>query len=390
MPSWLNKGILLLSLSAFFADSGYQMLVAGLPLFIVFALKAPVYAYGIATALAYGVGSLFSYLGGVLSDKYSKKKIAIFGNALIATLSFTGMSSNAAEAISLFSIGWWFRNFRTPARRAMQSDLSKKEHRGKAFGFLHALDILGAVTASLILIFLLSLHLGFKYIFLISSIPIAISTILLFPVKEKKVRNEKARINRVVEASRINKKVFAGIIFSTALYGFSSYSLGFPILTISQRSSEANGIWAYILMTLVSAVAGFLIGSSKANKVRLLGILGYALGGVGSLLIGVAYEEILGKEMFYVAVSLIGISLGAIETLEPTIISIVSKAKEHGRSMGALTTSRSIGLFASNILMGLLYSIGPFYSYFYASILSITAFFVLIIFGMGYKERSAR
>jgi MFS family permease len=106
MSRWLNKNILLLSLSAFFADSGYQMIIAGLPLFIVLYLHEPVYIFGIATALGYGGGALFGYLGGILADRYGRKKIAILGNSLIPILSFTGFASNAVEAISVFSTGW--------------------------------------------------------------------------------------------------------------------------------------------------------------------------------------------------------------------------------------------------------------------------------------------
>ena len=126
MHRWLTRDVLLISLSAFFADAGYQALIAGFPIFLVIYLKAPVYILGLAMALAYGIGSLFAYVGGRLADRYGRKRIAILGNLLIPILSFTGFSSTPVEATALFSSGWWARNFRTPARRAMIGDISSK------------------------------------------------------------------------------------------------------------------------------------------------------------------------------------------------------------------------------------------------------------------------
>ena len=66
--SWLTRYALLLSLSAFFADMGYQAVTAVFPLLIVLKLGQPAYVYGVLLALAYGVGSLFSLFGGKLGD----------------------------------------------------------------------------------------------------------------------------------------------------------------------------------------------------------------------------------------------------------------------------------------------------------------------------------
>jgi hypothetical protein len=46
--------------------------------------------------------------------------------------------------------------------------------------------------------------------------------------------------------------------------------------------------------------------------------------------------------------------------------------------MGALTSSRSIGLFLANIIMGFMYAIGPMYAYSLSAILALTAAFVLL------------
>ncbi|MGC8657426.1 MAG: hypothetical protein ACP5UL_06760 [Thermoplasmata archaeon] len=81
----------------------------------------------------------------------------------------------------------------------------------------------------------------------------------------------------------------------------------------------------------------------------------------------------------YIGAIILGFSLGAIETFEPTIIALVSKAKELSKNMGALTSSRSIGLFASNIIMGILYFASPAYSYIYASVIAFSASIIILV-----------
>ena len=75
---------------------------------------------------------------------------------------------------------------------------------------------------------------------------------------------------------------------------------------------------------------------------------------------------------------MMGIALGSIETLEPTIISLVKSRFQSGRGMGALTASRSIGLFFANLVLGLLYTLGPLYAYSFAALMAMLAGVVLL------------
>ena len=100
-----NRNVILISFSAFFADMGYQLVIAGLPYFLVFVLGAPVIVFGFAEALNYGVGSIFAYFGGKMADRYGYKKISVLGNAFIPILSFTGFAIVPLEAVGTFATG---------------------------------------------------------------------------------------------------------------------------------------------------------------------------------------------------------------------------------------------------------------------------------------------
>ncbi len=389
MKSFLNKNVLLISFSAFFSDMGYQTVLAVLPVLLVITMHAPVYVYGIVMGVSYGFGSLLGYIGGKLADTYGRKKIAILGNALIPILSFSGIATGFYESSVLFTGGWLSRNFRSPARRALISDEANGSDRGKVFGFLNALDVGGGVASIIVLLSLLYLKVALPLIILATAIPIAFATVLLVFVKEKKYRK---RSKAVTEAKRgtiaVNRKAYMGVIIATGLFGFSYYSLGFPILTIAQsQGSDALGFASYMLFLLAAAVFGYIIGSRKLRLIPSLSGLGYVLSAMGTLLLGLAYVYSLGVAIMYIAVVVIGMAVGTIDTLEPSLITQIKPRSERGSGMGALTASRSAGLFFGNIIMGILYYFGPFYSYIYAAIAACIAAIVLLTLGRRFGSR---
>ena len=384
MEKWfVNKNVLYLSLSAFFADAGYQAVIALFPVFLVLFLKAPVYYLGIIYALQYGIGAIFAYLGGVLADRYSKKKVAIIGNSLIPILSFLGIASSLLLSPLLFLVGWWARDSRSPARRALVTLASDEKHRKKAFGVLHALDLGGGAVGIVYLIILLYLGVAYSILFLVTIIPLVIST--LFIIKSNVKEGLKVVSNKLLSSRKkaINKETMFGVFIATSLFGFSYYSLGYPILTIAQRSNDILGVFSYLIFLLISAFAGYYLGS-RAGKLKIissLSLLGYALAGIGSLLIGIFYIFSLNIGVAYLGVLVLGFAVGAIETFEPTIISFTSTKEKSAKSFGYLSSSRSIGLFTGNLLMGILYFFSPFYSYIYAFAVSMAAALIVYIFG---------
>ena len=388
----MNRDVLLVSFSAFFADLGYQTAVAVFPVFLVLVLGAPSYEYGIASAVAYGIGSFFGYLGGVLSDRFSDKKIAILGNALIPLISLMALTTNIVYAVLLFSGGWWARNFRTPSRRTILVEASTAADRGKVFGFLRALDVGGGMISIIALVVLVLFGYALWFILLFTVVPLVVSTVLLFPTSEGK-RRENAGVAKAGPSPaphRIAGRTYRGIIIATALYGFSSYSLGFPILTIAQTSTKVAGFGSYAVFLGVSAAAGYYIGSRRWDQIKTLSVAGYLLSGVGTFFLGLGYLLGLALIWSYLAVAVLGFGLGAIETLEPTIISFVKAEGSLGEGMGALAASRSFGIFFANLIMGLLYIISPSVSYFYAAAVSVLAGFVVLYYGRGFNPGESR
>jgi MFS family permease len=380
-----------IAFSAFFADLGYQMVIAGLPLFLVVTLHAPVWIFGVATALSYGGGSLIAYFGGRLGDRVGHKQIAILGNSLIPILSFTGTVTNPFVAVGLFTSGWWARNFRTPSRRALLTEFVTHAQEARAFGLLHALDVGGGMLAAFSALALVLLHVPFRIIFLMTLLPLAASTVCLALVRAGVQHNATRAplMEKTPSLSTGHTSLYRGIIVATALYGFSSYSIGFPILTVAQSTHrEASGVLAYALFLGVSALTGLAIGWTQSASISILALLGYFASGLGAVGLAVAYGLQASAWGFYTATVVIGLALGVIETMEPALISRVTPTVRRGRGMGALTGARSLGLAIGNLSMGILYSFSPLFSYGYAALVAMAATVVLLVAGRNERAQS--
>lgn len=386
---WRTHDVWAISLSACFADLGYQAVLAGFPLFLVITLHQPVWEFGLASALSYGGGALFSYAGGRIGDGVGHRKLALIGNSLIPLLSLCALVYSPVWAIGLLTGGWWARNLRSPSRRVMLVDaVPEEKHRSSAFGFLHALDVGGGVLAGVYVLVALGAHVPFKWIFLATVIPLVVSTVSLSRARvgaRREVDDEAIR-REVVEPPPPGTRA---LLVAAALYGFTFYSVGFPVLTVAEGArggaSLVAGIGAFLVLQATSAATGYILGShlgrTPADQFARLGQLGYLGAALGAGVLALGYGAHLGLWVLMVGVAVIGFALGVVETVEPTAMSVLRSGAQAGRGMGALSSARSIGTFVGNLAMGLLYGVGASFAYAYAGILAAIAG-VIVLFAV--------
>jgi MFS family permease len=387
----LTRDASLLCFSAFFADLGYQGVAALFPLYLVFSLHAPVYVYGIVTAIAFGGGSLISYAGGLAGDRFDRKTIAIAGNAFIPLMAFTGITHDLRASAAFFILGWWARYFRTPARRALLVNVTRPEERSFAFGFLHALDIGGGMLSALLALLFLWLRTPVGTIILYALLPLVVSTALLFFVQRTDLYHAETPGPAAGTRDPQGRALLIALLVSATLYGFSFYNLGFPILTATgghaTHAAYQAGVLAFVIYLGISAVSGYVLGAGRWSAARSLWLLGYLPSALGSGLIGVSELLHLKALAFYLAVAVLGAGMGGVETFEPTLVSSIVKHGRLSHGMGFLTVSRSIGQFASNLIMGLLFSMSRSVPYFYAA---GSALLAALVFGSVASGRFPR
>lgn len=390
---WLTRDSLLLSLSAFFADLGYQGVTALYPLYVVLELHRSPLLYGLISGLGFGVGSLFALVGGKLGDKFPKKTIIIIGNLGILLLAFSGISSTLWISGLLFMGGWWFRYLRTPSRRALLVQVTAPEHRTKVFGFLHGLDIGGGLLSIIFAITLLLLHLSVGHILIFSAIPILISTLVIIPVGTSKLYPVEKVLKRTSttaeEAATQHKRqqhIFIAILAASALYGFSFYNLGFPVLSAAIISKAMiAGLATYGLYLGVSAISGWLLGSANMKGLRPLWKWGFLPSALASFIIAINALLHGGVWLFYPAVALLGLGMGAVETYEPAMAASLRNSNNISSGMGWLSMARSLGQFGSNFIMGALFVVGESYAYIFAGSAALLAAIVLAYTEIRYR-----
>ncbi len=383
-PKRLTSDALLLCFSAFFADLGYQGVAALFPLYVVFALHAPVYWYGIVTAIAFGAGSFFAYIGGLVGDRLDKKYVSIAGNTFIPLMAFCGLAHSLWLSALLFILGWWARYFRTPPRRALLVHVTPPQDRGLAFGVLHGLDIAGGMISALFALLFLALHISIGTIILYAAVPLVISTGILFFVQRTTLYPEESPLRErqsVAAGDSRDRTLLVFLLIAATLYGFSFYNLGFPILTATNGTATTAGyelgVLAYVVYLGISAVSGYVLGAGRHSPLRSLWLLGYLPSALGSGLIGLSVLLHMNELAFYLFVAVLGLGMGAVETFEPTLVSSLVGSTTLSRGMGLLSVSRSIGQFLSNLIMGILFSLSRSVPYFYAFASALLATAVL-------------
>jgi len=396
ITGWRNKNVWAISLSAFFADLGYQTILAGFPILLVIILKQPYWEYGLATAISYGGGAIFSYYGAKIGSKIGHRRLALIGNSAIPLLSLCALVANPAWAIGLLVGGWWSRNLRSPSRRVMLVEaVPVEKSRAKAFGFMHGLDVGGGAMAGLFLAIALEFHLPIKWTFLITIAPLLASTYSLSRSdvgsnpKEIAMRSAEQKTDTPAEhepeetsdhldKGHYLKSASNKLILAALLYGFTFYSTGFLVLTTAKSTnSTVGGVIAYLLVQLISALTGYLIAPRIAKNLvwqfASLGSCGYIAGSLGAVIVAVSAVEHLGFVGLDIGVAVIGFALGIVDTLEPASMSLVTDKKHIAKGFGSLAAARSMGTFSANLIMGLLYEAGVAYAYGYAAVLALAA-----------------
>lgn len=328
-------------------------------------------------------------VGGRLGDRYGKKRLAIAGNLLIPLMSVSVLFPNVVVVGSLFVLGWWARYFRTPPRRAWLVEVSDPDRRSKIFGFLHALDVGGGMIAVAYSTVLVLVGVPLQQIVLVTAVPLLVSSLALA------IANARPHVAFVVASSRAkegleqtqdheektNRFVFRWLLISATLFGFSYYALGFPIVTVAQtQGSAVLGILTFGIYLGVSAIAGYLLGSVRAKRpLRTLWMLGYLLAAASSFVIGSSYAFHYGLGLYYIGAAGLGFATGSVETFEPVLTSTLVKSSKLSSGMGWLSSSRAIGLFTSNVVMGVLFTFSQFGSYLYAAGTAVVAAAILLV-----------
>ena len=159
----VSRTVVLLGLTSMFTDISSEMVVAILPLYLVFGLGLSPVQFGFVDGLYQGVSALVRIAAGVVGDRWRRhKEVAAAGYGLSAltrlALPLVGGAWTAIGAVVMVDrIG---KGIRTAPRDAMIALSSKHDDLAAAFGVHRSLDTAGAMLGPLVAFGILALAPG--------------------------------------------------------------------------------------------------------------------------------------------------------------------------------------------------------------------------------------
>ncbi len=166
------RNVVILGVTSLLTDISSEMVTTVLPLYIVFALGASPFIFGIVDALNQGASALVRVAGGFWADRSGRhKSVAVAGYGLSAVsrvglLAAGGVPAFVSFAVLVDRIG---KGIRTGPRDAIISLSTRPEALGIAFGVHRAMDTAGAMLGPLLAFGLLALVPGgYDVVFVVS------------------------------------------------------------------------------------------------------------------------------------------------------------------------------------------------------------------------------
>jgi MFS family permease len=356
---WITRSVLGIVLATLFSDFSHEMATAVLPYYLLSLSLGPS-ALGMIEGIADFLVSLAKLAGGVAGQRLPQKKPLVLLGYLVTTAatSTLAMARGLASLVSLRTLAWAGRGFRSPLRDFLLADEVRRSHYGRAFGLERAGDMAGAVAGPLLAALLVRAGLGYPSILMWSLVPglLAVTAILAL-VRERKdwAAPEPAAAG---EPKPSIPREFWLLLAGVSLFGLGDFSRTFLIL-IAARSLGGEGRGTFFLPVLlyaghnlVSALAAYPIGrwADRRSKVRVL-IGGYVLGVAANALL--AFRS--GEVAWVVAViAMSGVYIAVEEVVEKASAAQFLPREVRSLGLGILACANALGDMASSLTVGML------------------------------------
>lgn len=367
-----RKIINIFAVASFLNDLGSDIIYPLWPLFIK-SLKANMIALGLIDGIGDAVVSLSSFFSGYLADKIKRRKIFVWLGYLFGSLSRIGYALVKFWPI-LIPLKIFDRagKIRQAPRDAIIADISNDKDRGRNFGFLRAMDNLGAVCGIIVtLLFFKSL--GFRKLFLLAAIPSLISAflIILF-IKERKKENKKE--NKFLNFSfKLFDRNYYLYLLSSSLFSLSYFSYSFLLIYANNLGYQETFIpLFYLIFTLTASLLSLPFGRLADETSRKFTLfLGYLFWIIAIL--GFIYLK--SKFLLLFLFLIYGLNKAALEPSQKALVSELSPLELRATGIGFFQMINGILTLLSSSIAGILWEIfnmkTPFYFSFFLTILAI-------------------
>ncbi|MBN2541861.1 MFS transporter [bacterium] len=385
------RNIKLLGIISMFTDVSSRMILPILPLFLV-SIGATGYAIGIIEGISDVSAALLKTLFGWISDKAGKRKPFIFIGYLF---------SNMVKPLYAFAHSWFGaftvrlsdrigNGIRKAARDAFIAESCREGKSGSAFGFVKAMDKLGATIGTLLVLIVILLYKqpNFKVIFLLAGIPGILGSFVALMLRERKcVQTKKRKISFNFKQFPPQFKIFIAISFLIALANFSYMffllrakdMLGWGTGELLSRNAVISTIILYLVYNLTymasSQIAGKLVDKFSTYTIIPLGLAVFILMNLGFT---------LGRGMIlpWILIMLYGFTQSIITVQTKTHTALLTPPELKGTAMGVYNTAEGLGNFLASPIAGIIWEtrFGAPVSFAFAGVLAIAALLLFLFF----------
>ena len=380
-----TRNIVVLGLISCFADISSEMVYPLIPLYLTAAFGATPVLVGLIEGIAESVASLLKVFSGYISDRFQHKKaLALSGYATGLVYKFALLFAGSWAGI-LFArvVDRFGKGVRTAPRDVMIAQSAEDDKMGRAYGIHKMLDMAGSATGILLAFILMSAvgeqgFAGFKAVFAISIIPVAIALLLFFFVHEKREERPMPRReyfwNNIHKLDR-NLKLYLLVTF---LFTLGNSSNTFLLLRASDVGfSDTHTILLYFIYNLTASLLAIPCGklSDRVGRKSLL-IGGYVA--FSAVYFGFAVCD---SKPFMIAIFVLyGVYTAMTAGAERAFIAEISPAELKGTMFGLQSTLAGIALLPASVIAGLLWNgIGSFAPFVFGGLLSLAAAFLLAL-----------
>ncbi|RJP32433.1 MAG: MFS transporter [Actinobacteria bacterium] len=383
-PFGLSRNVFVLGLVSFFNDLSSEMVYPLFPTFITEFLGAQAWFLGLVEGLADSVASLLNLFSGWISDHVRRRKALV-----VSGYSFSGLSRGC---LALVAAPWqaaaaWFCNrvgkgVRTAPRDALIADSCGAGERGRAFGYHRSMDhtgaLFGAASASILIT---AFSFGYKTIFAIAFIPIALGVLLLLlGVRERTLPQKEGppKAERLSLSLKPYDRRFKWLLLAVFIFTLGNSSDAFLLLRARQGGGFSlallPALWGvlHVVKAAVSIEGGALSDRLGRKKVIMVGWAVYVLAYTGfAFLVGPSWIWLLFVVYGFYYVT---------EGVQKAFVADLVPPEKRGVAYGIYNFTISITVLPASLLMGLLWdAVGPRYAFLVGAGLAVMAIAVLAL-----------
>ena len=183
MPAPLHRTVRSLGLVSLLTDASSEMVYPLLPAFLTGTLRAGPAFLGVVEGLAEAVAAALKIVSGGLSDRLRRRKPLVVAGYSLSSLvrPLVALATAPAHVLAVRVLDRVGKGVRGAPRDALVVEVTRREDRGRAFGFQRAMDHAGAMAGPLLASAALLATGDLRAVFALAAIPaaLAVATLVL-------------------------------------------------------------------------------------------------------------------------------------------------------------------------------------------------------------------